>query len=305
MTTLRTVPDEPPAPPTPDQPPAPSFPAAPAEARVRRLLRHMLPGRTFPRGRVAVIRLHGPIGGSTRTVDLIELTRAVRESRRVPAVVLDINSPGGSATASDELLIAFRRLAAVKPVVASIRGVGASGAYLAAMAAHRVLANPNAVVGSIGVISAGPRVPRLLDRLGVEVSETRAGRLKGMGAPWRSDTDEERAKEQAIVDAFYDAFVRTLAVGRGLSEARARDLATGEIWLGRQALELGLVDEIGDLERAVEVAAAMAGVPAKSAAVRVRQPLFARLVGRFTTSLAAAVANEVEVRLDDRYRFRL
>ena len=223
----------------------------------------------------------------------------------MPAVVLDIDSPGGSATASDELLIAFRRLAAVKPVVASIRGVGASGAYLAAMAAHRLLANPNAVVGSIGVISAGPRVPRLLDRLGVEVSETKAGRLKGMGAPWRTDSDEERAKEQAIVDAFYDEFVRTLAEGRRMTDARARELATGEIWLGRQALELGLVDEIGDLERAVEVAAAMAGVPAKSAPVRVRRPLFSRLVGRFTASLAAAVANEVEARLDDRSRFRL
>jgi protease-4 len=293
-------------PPMPEEPPAPApIPAAPPEPLIRRFLRRILPGRAFPPGRVAIIRLHGPIGGSARTIELIELAKAVRESRRVPAVVLDIDSPGGSATASDELLIAFRRLATVKPVVASIRGVGASGAYLAAMAAHRLLANPNAVVGSIGVIAAGPRLPRLLDRVGVDVSETRAGRLKGMGAPWRIDTDEERAKEQAIVDAFYDAFVGTLATGRRMSEARARELATGEIWLGRQALELGLVDEIGDLERAVEVAAAMAGVPARSAAVRVRRPLIGRLIGRFTASMAAAVATEVEARLEDRYRFRL
>jgi protease-4 len=298
------VPDEPPGRP-PAPPPSPVFPGGPPDPPLRRFLRRVLPGRAFPPGRVAIIRLHGGIGGSGRTIELIDLAKAVRESRKVPAVVLDIDSPGGSATASDELLIAFRRLAAVKPVVASIRGVGASGAYLAAMAAHRLLANPNAVVGSIGVISAGPRLPRLLDRIGVEVSETRAGRLKGMGAPWRNDTDEERAKEQAIVDAFYDEFVRTLAEGRRMSEARARELATGEIWLGRQALELGLVDEIGDLERAVEVAAEMAGVPAKSAPVRVRRPLIGRLIGRFTASLATSLARELDARLEDRSRFRL
>lgn len=284
-------------------PPAPpALPDLPAESRARRVLRRIVPGRVFPPGRVAIIRLYGPIGGTGRTVELIELARRLRESRRVPAVVLDIDSPGGSATASDELLIAFRRLAARKPLVASIRGVGASGAYLAAMAAHRLIANPNAVVGSIGVISAGPRVPRLLDRLGVSVTESRAGHLKGMGAPWRHETDEERAKEQAVVDAFYEAFVTALAQGRRMSAERARELATGEIWLGHQALELGLLDEIGDLERAVEIAAGMAGVPAKSAPVRIRRPLMGRLIGQFTASLASAVASEVEARFEDRFR---
>ena len=283
--------------------PLPSPPPPPTEDRLRRVLRRILPSRAFPKGRIAVIRLHGTIGGSEKTLELIELARRLRESNRVPAVVLDIDSPGGSATASDELLIAFRRLAAVKPLVAAIRGVGASGSYLAAMAAHRLLANPHAVVGSIGVIAASPRVPRLLDRLGVSVSEQRAGRLKGMGVPWREDTEEERAKEQAIVDQFYDAFVNAIAQGRRLTPERARELATGEIWLGEQALELGLIDEIGDLERAVEVAAAMAGVPAKAAPVRIRQPLMARLIGRFSSSLASSVADEIEVRLADRIRY--
>ena len=171
------------------------------------------------------------------------------------------------------------------------------------MAAHRILANPHAVVGSIGVIAVGPRVPRLLDRLGVSVSETKAGRLKGMNAPWRDETDDEREKEGAIVGAFYDAFIAAVAAGRRLSPERTRELATGEIWLGEEALELGLIDEIGDLERAVEVAAAMAGVPAKSAPVRIPQPLLGRLIGRFSSSLASSVAAEVEARLADRIRF--
>jgi protease-4 len=258
--------------------------------------------RLFPPGHVAVLRLYGPIAGGPRTTDWIELVRRLRESRRVPAVVLDIDSPGGSATASDDMFLALERLAAKKPLVAAIRGTGASGSFLAAMAARTIVAQPHAVVGSIGVISAGPRLPRLLDRLGVSVSENRAGRLKGMGAPWRDETDEERAKEQAIVDAFYDAFVDRVAKGRRLTEERVRTLATGEIWLGEQAKQLGLVDEIGDLERAVELAASAAGVPARSAPVRLRRPLLERLAGRFGASLAAAVADEIEARLENRLR---
>jgi protease-4 len=256
--------------------------------------------RLFPPGHIAVLRLYGPIAGGPRTADWIELVRRLRESRRVPAVVLDVDSPGGSATASDDMFLALERLAAKKPLVAAIRGTGASGSFLAAMAAHTIVAQPHAVVGSIGVISAGPRLARLLDRLGVSVSESRAGRLKGMGAPWRDETDEERAKEQAIVDAIYDAFVDRVAKGRRLPEERVRTLATGEIWLGQQAKELGLVDEIGDLERAVELAAKAAGVPARSAPVRLRRPLLERLAGRFGASLAAAVADEIEARLENR-----
>jgi protease-4 len=277
-----------------------------AELTLRERVRAAVPfgGRLFPTGRVAIIRLNGPIGGSGRTLELVELAKRLRESAKVPAVVLDIDSPGGSATASDELFLAFERLAAKKPLVASIRGTGASGAYLAAVAAQRILANPNAIVGSIGVISAGPRLPRLLDRLGVTVAETRAGRLKGMGAPWREETDEERAKEQEIVDAIYGAFVGRVAKGRGMTGERVRELATGEVWLGEKAVELGLVDEIGDLERAIEVAADLAGVPAKAAPVRIRRPMIERFIGRFAMTLSASVADEVETRLlSDRYRF--
>jgi protease-4 len=252
--------------------------------------------------RVAVLRLFGPISGGARTADWIELVRRLRESKRVPAVVLDIDSPGGSATASDDMFLALERLAAKKPLVAAIRGVGASGAYLAALAAGTIVAQPNAVVGSIGVISASPRLPRLLDRLGVSVTETRAGRLKGAGSPWRDATDEELAKEQAIVDDFYGAFVERVAAGRRMPGERARGLATGEVWLGREALSRGLVDEIGDLERAVEIAARAAGVPARSATAYLRRGLLDRLAGRFGTSLAAAVTDEVERRVETRLR---
>jgi protease-4 len=261
------------------------------------------PPRPFPARQVAIVRLHGPIAGGGRSAEFVELLRHVRESARVPAVVLDIDSPGGSATASDDLFLAIQRLAKAKPVVAAIRGVGASGSYLAALGARRIVANPTAVVGSIGVISVSPHLPALLERIGVSVAETRAGRLKGMGSPWREDTDEERAKEQALVDGFYEAFVDRVAEGRGLPRERVVEVATGEVWLAKQAVELGLVDEIGDVERAVEVAAEMAGVPARGAPVKLRRPFFARLVDRFAMRLAASIADEVELRTWDRFRF--
>ena len=171
-----------------------------------------------------------------------------------------------------------------------------------ALCAVTDVANPGAIVGSIGVINVAPRLPRLLDRLGVAVSEHRAGQLKGMGAPWREETEAEAAKEQAIVNDIYDAFVARVAAGRRLPTERARELASGEVWLGRQALELGLVDEIGDLERAVEVAAQMANVPARASPVRIRRPLFGRLLDRFTARVATSLADEIELRLADRRR---
>ncbi len=260
-------------------------------------LRAAFGGKRIAPGRVAVVRLYGPIGGGARPADWVELVRELAKDRRVPAVVLDIDSPGGSAPASDYLYLALARLAANKPLVAHVRGIGASGAYLAAMAAARIVVAPSAVVGSIGVISAGPRLPALLDRLGIRVEEHRAGKLKGMGAPWREDTAEERATEQGLVDAFYDRFVERVAAGRKLDRARVLELATGEVWLGSRAVELGLADSVGDLDDAVNAAAAMANGPPEAAPVRLRRPILARLVDRFAMRLASSIADELEARL--------
>jgi protease-4 len=248
-------------------------------------------------GRVAIIRLYGTIGGGGRSADWVEIVKELGRRKSVPAVVLDIDSPGGSASASDYLYLALKRLAEKKPLVAHVRGTGASGSYLAAMAARRIVVAPSSIVGSIGVISVGPRLPKLLDRLGVRVEEHRAGRLKGMGAPWRDGTDEEESREQELVDAFYERFVDRVVAGRGLERARVVELATGEVWLGSEAVRLGLADAIGDLDDAIEAAAAMAGVPPDAAPVRLRRPLLARLADRFAARLATSIADELETRL--------
>jgi protease-4 len=124
-----------------------------------------------------------------------------------------------------------------------------------------------------------------------------------MGAPWRDDTDEERGREQQLVDAFYDRFVERVADGRKLDRERVLELATGEVWLGSQAVELGLADAIGDMDDAIEAAAKLAGVPPESSPVRLHRPLFGRLVDRFATRFALSVADELEARLTrDRLR---
>jgi protease IV len=253
-------------------------------------------------GRVAILRLYGPIGGGSRSADWVETVRQLSRQKSVPAVVLDIDSPGGSAAASDYLFLALTRLADKKPLVAHVRGIGASGSYLAAMAAQRIIVAPSAVVGSIGVISAGPRLPRLLDRLGIRVEEHRAGRLKGMGSPWRDETEEEGAREQRLVDAFYDRFVDRVTAGRKMDRARVVELATGEVWLGTESVELGLADAVGDIDDAIEAAAKLAGVPAEASPIRLHRPLFMRLADRFALRLASSIADEVEARiLRDRF----
>lgn len=252
--------------------------------------------------RVAVLRLYGPIGGGRRTAEWVELVRRVRQSKRFAAVVVDIDSPGGSATAADNVFVALERLSSKKPVVAAVGGTGASGAYLAAVAAERIVASPTAIVGSIGVMSVTPRVSRLLERLGVAVSEQTAGELKGMGAPWRDESAIEREKSQQIVDRIYDSFVARVAEGRRLAPERARELASGEVWLASDAVELGLVDEIGDLERAIEIAAEMASVPARAIPVQLRRPLLSRLVDRFAARMAGSLVDVIESRLGTRFR---
>ena len=261
-----------------------------------------LRSRRLRRRRVTIVRLYGPIGGGDRNAELLELIRRLRVNRRVPAVVVDIDSPGGAATASDNLYHALHRLAAEKPLVAAITGTGASGAYLAAVAARRIVAAPTSVVGSIGVINVAPRLPRLLERLGIDVSEHTAGRLKGMGAPWRPESEPEAAKEQQLVDDIYGVFVARVAGARKLGADKVRELATGEVWLGSQAVELGLVDEIGDLEHAVEIAAQMAGIPARSSVAHLPRPMLSRLADRFAMRVARSLADDLEARLGDRYR---
>ena len=217
--------------------------------------------RAVDRRRIAVVPLRGVIGGALRTSELTRLLDRARESRDIRAVVLDINSPGGDAIASEAIYMAVRRLAEAKPVVAWIRATGASGGYFVACGATRMLAFPAAVVGSIGVISARPVLADALRRIGAAVFVTTTGPYKDLGAPWREPTDDDRAKERELVDAVFRRFTAAVNTARGLDgEALAR-VTTGEVWLAERAVELGLLDGVCTEEEALDQAQRLAELP--------------------------------------------
>jgi len=248
------------------------------------------------RQQIAVVEMDGTIGAGIKAPEFAKLFRNLEESTRVRAVVLDIDSPGGSATASDYLYLAVTALAAKKPVVAFIRGTGASGAYLLSCAASRIIAIPSAIIGSIGVISMRPLLYEAMDRLSVKMSITKSDKFKDMGSMFRPPTDEEKAKEQSLVDELFDQFVEAVAKGRKMDHAAARAVATGEIYTARKGLDLGLVDEIGDLHRAIDVAAELGDVDRKPVWVKPRRGL-RDLVTSFSS---ASIIDTIAARLEDR-----
>jgi protease-4 len=214
------------------------------------------------RRRIAVVQIRGAIGGAVRTDDMIRTLGQARRSARVRAVLLEIDSPGGTAIASEQLFVAVRRLAARKPVVAWIKGTGASGAYFLACGATRLLAFPSAIVGSIGVISVRPVVVDALRRVGARVVVTKTGPFKDLGAPWRDPTEEDEAHERALVDAIFQRFTGAVRRARGYDDEALAQVTTGDVWLATQAVELGLIDGLADDEEAaLDVARDLAGLP--------------------------------------------
>ena len=190
-----------------------------------------------------------------------ELLDRLERDTKAGAVVLDIDSPGGAVGASEDLYLKTKRLSEKKPVVAFIRGSGASGAYLLACAATRIIALPSAIVGSIGVISMRPEASGLLDRLGVGFSVSKSGPLKDMGAFYRPPTDDEQAKLQSLIDELFEAFLKEVAESRNMDLDEARSYATGEVFTARRAAETKLIDETGDFEKALDTAAELGNVP--------------------------------------------
>lgn len=224
------------------------------------------------KGKIAVIPLSGTIAGVNQQGLLTTggiSPKLVRDYLKkaegdggVKAVVLRVDSPGGSAAASQEIASEIRRFKedTGKPVVVSMGDIAASGGYYISVYADRIVANPGTLTGSIGVISHFIYIEGLLEKLGLEMETIKAGEHKDMGI--RPLTDRERQIIQDITYELYEQFVVAVAHGRSLPVADVKTLATGQPYTGAQALELRLVDELGGLDRAIELAAGLAGVTA-------------------------------------------
>jgi protease-4 len=212
------------------------------------------PWRRKTRHTLARIAIEGPIAGPTRTRVLKALEQV--RLRECPALLLRIDSPGGTVGDSQEIHAALRRLRDKGcRVVASFGNISASGGVYVGVAADKIVANPGTITGSIGVILRGNDLSRLLERLGVRFETVKSGLYKDILSPDRALTEAERGLLQELIDASYDQFVAAVAEGRSLSEQAVRSFADGRVFTGAQALELGLVDELGDEERARRLAA--------------------------------------------------
>ena len=231
------------------------------------------------RAGVAVVEIEGIIGARVRVSVYARLFDSIARSERYRALLLDIDSPGGSASGSELLYRSLLRVAERKPVVAYIRGLGASGGYYLGCAASKIVALPTALVGSIGVIYLRPVLEQLLGKAGVEFSVFKGGRLKDMTGFWRGPTVEEGEKFQGLINEIYDNFVAVVAQGRPLDEGQARELATGEVFTARKGKELGLVDELGDFQDALELAARLGDSRPRHIPVRPKRSIGQRMFG--------------------------
>ncbi|EFL52743.1 signal peptide peptidase SppA, 36K type [Solidesulfovibrio fructosivorans JJ]] len=199
--------------------------------------------------RIGVVRIEGPIVAAE---DVVAFIRKLREDKSVKGVVLRVNSPGGAFGPSQEMYMAVKKLRAVKPVVASFSAVAASGGYYAACPAGRIFANPGTITGSIGVMTQFANVRDLLQKLGIDFESLTTGKLKDAGSPFKPLTDDQRAYLKGLIDDLNKQFSGDVAKQRKLAKDAIAAIADGRAMTGARALELGLVDELGGQEEAVD-----------------------------------------------------
>jgi protease-4 len=220
--------------------------------------------------RIALVRVEGVILDAQTTVG--ELKR-FGENPSIKAIVLRIDSPGGGVVPSQEIYDAVQRVRnkSNKAVIASMGTVAASGGYYIAAATDRIMANPGTLTGSIGVIMEMANIEGLLKKVGVEGVVVKSGRYKDVGSPLRKMSDEEQALLQSVMDDVHTQFIEAVAKGRSLEVPEVKALADGRIFTGRQAKDAKLVDELGNLEDAIQLAAEIAGIEGEPKVVEPRR----------------------------------
>ena len=215
--------------------------------------------------RIAVLYASGVISSGESSYDsysgevagsdtIIRYLRKARADVSIRAIVLRVDSPGGSAIASDVIWREVELTRAVKPVIASMSDVAASGGYYIAMPAHKIVAEPATLTGSIGVVMVKFVIDGTLKKLGMNLEGVSQGRYANLYSPIRPFSPDERAKIQEQMQATYDAFVEKAAAGRRTTPEKIDAIAQGRVWTGQQAKQLGLVDELGGLDRALVLA---------------------------------------------------
>ncbi|MBN1849930.1 MAG: signal peptide peptidase SppA [Deltaproteobacteria bacterium] len=213
-------------------------------------------GLTFEE-KIGVIPIYGTIMNAEPVIfQLIKF----KKDKRIKAIVLRVDSPGGGVGAAQEIYREIRKTMAAKRVVVSMGGVAASGGYYVAAAADKIVANPGTITGSIGVIMEFIQMEELLKKIGITLEVIKSGEFKDIGSPHRKISERERELMNHLIADIQDQFVSAVADGRGLSKEAVREIADGRIISGAMAKELGLVDQLGNFQDAVELAKKLCGI---------------------------------------------
>lgn len=234
--------------------------------------------------KIALVRIEGPILDAKNIVSDI---KSYTKDTSIKAIVIRVDSPGGAVVPSQEIHDAVKRAVEHKTVVVSMGSVAASGGYYLAVPADVIIANPGTLTGSIGVIMEIPNAKELLNKIGIKSEVIKSGKHKDMASIFRGVGKEERDILQNALDDVHDQFITAVAEGRELDINYVRQLADGRIFTGRQAQQVGLVDELGDLQYAIKTAAEMVGIVGEPEVIskRDRHPLYEMLSGDFASKL--------------------
>ena len=249
----------------------------------------LLPDRwKSPSGEIALVRIQGMLMDSQ---NIVRQLSNYRHNPNVRGIVLRIDSPGGAVAPAQEIYNEIMKLKADhKTVYASMGTVAASGGYYIACAANYVLANPGTLTGSIAAVMAFSNFEELTDKIGVKPIIIKSGKYKDVGSPLRGMKPEERKILQSVVDDVHQQFVQAVAKGRGLPVSEVNEIADGRIMTGQQALTLKLVDEMGGLEKTIELLAKKIGVEGRPKVIEEKEktPFFDWLLQSSLPSRLAA-----------------
>ena len=207
--------------------------------------------------KIGILEVEGPIVAARRMIEQIE---EFRDRKAIKAVVLRIDSPGGGVGPSQEIYAELKRLANEKPLIVSMGSVAASGGYYLAIAGERLFANPGTITGSIGVIMSFPNYQELMGKVGIQAVVVKSGRFKDIGSSTRAFSEADRALLQGMINDVHLQFVEAVSEGRNLSIEKLQPFVDGRIFTGRQAKEVGLIDELGTFNDAITYAAKVAGM---------------------------------------------
>jgi protease IV len=249
--------------------------------------------------RIGVVEVKGEIGSGRGNVDSDETLKVIKrfmDDAEMKAVVVRIDSPGGAVAPSQEIYDELKKLTDKKIVVCSMGNLAASGGFYIAMACPHIVAEPGTLTGSIGVITQFPNVKGLAERFDVKFETIKSGKLKDAGNPFREMTPEDRAYWQALVDQVYRQFLAAVVESRELPEDEVRKIADGRVLTGEQAQELGLIDELGNFNDAVDTAKEQAGLSGEPRLVYPpdeRARFLEELMGGATRGIADAVRAEL------------